>query len=185
MINFHGNSLRSEKLLFDGLLLSIAYKISAKKVQKSYLSWYERVILTLKKSNFLLKKWHEEFENFNTSSGESVNLYFYGLLSSKVFNVWAKKMQRSCIVKNDFRFQKRHKEFDEQVVESKVDKSSVYNILAESMYFWSKVAHQIWTFWTFHCLSEVLQSLMWFLKQGVSFCVSFAPFCNVLEKTKV
>ena len=52
-------------------------------------------------------------------------------------------MQRSCIVKNDLRFQKRHKEFAEQVVESKVDKSSVYNILAEAMYFWSKVAHQI------------------------------------------
>ena len=36
----------SENLHFDVLLLPIAYKISAKKVQKSYLSWYWRVIQT-------------------------------------------------------------------------------------------------------------------------------------------
>ena len=44
-----------------------------------------------------------------------------------------------------------------------LDKSSVYNILAEGMYFldkclfWTKVAHEIPTFWGFHCLSEVVQ----------------------------
>ena len=44
-----------------------------------------------------------------------------------------------------------------------LDKCSVYNVLAEGMYllekciFWTKVAHQISTFWTFHCLSEVVQ----------------------------
>ena len=37
-----------------------------------------------------------------------------------------------------------------------LDKSSVYNILAEEMYFFEK-SHQISTFWTFHCLSEVAQ----------------------------
>ena len=38
LVNFHGNSRKSENLHFHGLLLSIAYKVSAKKVQKSYLS---------------------------------------------------------------------------------------------------------------------------------------------------
>ena len=38
-----------------------------------------------------------------------------------------------------------------------LDKSSVYNVLAEGMYFLTKVAHQISPFWTFHCLSEVVQ----------------------------
>ena len=44
-----------------------------------------------------------------------------------------------------------------------LDKSSVYNVLAEGMYFldkrifWTKVAHQISTFWILHCLSEVVQ----------------------------
>ena len=37
-----------------------------------------------------------------------------------------------------------------------LDKFSVYNILAEGMYFLEK-DHQISTFWTFHCLSEVAQ----------------------------
>ena len=39
-------------------------------------------------------------------------------------------------------------------------KSSVYNVLAEGMYFfWTKAAHQISTFWTFHYLSQVAQIL--------------------------
>ena len=38
-----------------------------------------------------------------------------------------------------------------------LDKSTVCNVLAKGMYFfWGKV-HQISTFWTFHCLSEVAQ----------------------------
>ena len=40
-------------------------------------------------------------------------------------------------MKNDLWFQKRHKEFGEQKVESKVDKSSAY-VLAERMYFLDK-----------------------------------------------
>ena len=39
--------------------------------------------------------------NFNSSSGKSGNLHFDGLLLLKVFNIWAKKIQRSCAVKND------------------------------------------------------------------------------------
>ena len=37
-LSFNASSGKSENLNFDGLLLSIVYKISAKKVQKSYLS---------------------------------------------------------------------------------------------------------------------------------------------------
>ena len=37
-LTFHGNSRKSEKLRIYGLLLSIVYKISAKKIQKCYLS---------------------------------------------------------------------------------------------------------------------------------------------------
>ena len=35
LVNFHRSSRKSEHLLFDGLLLSTAYKVSAKIVQKS------------------------------------------------------------------------------------------------------------------------------------------------------
>ena len=38
-----------------------------------------------------------------------------------------------------------------------LDKSSEYNVLAKETYFFWTKAHQISTFWTFHCLSEVVQ----------------------------
>ena len=38
LVNFNAGSSKSKNLPFDVLLLSIAYKVSAKKVQKSYLS---------------------------------------------------------------------------------------------------------------------------------------------------
>ena len=38
LVNFNASSGKSENLHFDVVLLSIAYKLSAKKVQKSYLS---------------------------------------------------------------------------------------------------------------------------------------------------
>ena len=41
-------------------------------------------------------------------------------------------------MKNDLWFQKGFKEFGEQVVESKFNKSSLYNVLAEGMCFLDK-----------------------------------------------
>ena len=38
LVNFNTSSSKSENLYFDVLLLSIAYKVSAKKVKQSYLS---------------------------------------------------------------------------------------------------------------------------------------------------
>ena len=55
-------------------------------------------------------------------------MHFDGLFLLKVCNVWAKKIHSSCVVKNDLWFQKWRQEPGEQVVESKVDKSSVYNV---------------------------------------------------------
>ena len=51
--------------------------------------------------------------NFNSSGGMCENLHLDGLLLSKVCNVWAKKIQTSCVVKNDSWFKKWHKEFGE------------------------------------------------------------------------
>ena len=56
LLNFNASSDKSENLHLDVLLLSIAYKVSAKKVQKYYLSWHWRVIQTLKKSWFIVWK---------------------------------------------------------------------------------------------------------------------------------
>ena len=103
LVNFNASSGKSENLHFDVLLLSIAYKVSAKKV-KNYLSWHWRVIQTLKK-NWLFGSKNDlrNMVNFNAGSGKSENLHFNGLLFYKVYNVWAKKIQKSCVLKNDLK----------------------------------------------------------------------------------
>ena len=60
LLNFNASSGKSENLHFDVLLLSMAYKVSAKKVQKSYLSLQWRVIQTLNKKSFFVWKMKRE-----------------------------------------------------------------------------------------------------------------------------
>ena len=50
LVNFNASSSKFENLHFDLLLLSIAYKVSDKKVQNYYLSWHWNKIQTLKKN---------------------------------------------------------------------------------------------------------------------------------------
>ena len=56
MVSFHANSGKSENLHFHGLLLPKAYEVLDEKVQKSYVSWHWRVILSLKKNWVLAPK---------------------------------------------------------------------------------------------------------------------------------
>ena len=63
LVNFNVSSGRFENSHFNELRLSIAYKVSAKKVQKSYLSWHWRAIETWK-THVLFEKWHEKFDGF-------------------------------------------------------------------------------------------------------------------------
>ena len=92
LVNFNASTGKSEYLQFDILLSSIANKVSAKKVRKNYLSQHWKMIQTLKKKRtFSLKNDMRNLVNFNANSGISENLYFDGLILSKVFNVWAKK----------------------------------------------------------------------------------------------
>ena len=49
LVKFYVNSRKSEILHFDGLFCSKSCTISAKKVQKSYLTWDWRVMQSLKK----------------------------------------------------------------------------------------------------------------------------------------
>ena len=59
-------TVASQHWHFDvALLFSVAaYKVSAKTVQKNYLSWHWKKIQTLKKNCLLFEKWHEEFGDF-------------------------------------------------------------------------------------------------------------------------
>ena len=56
LVNFHMSSGKSGNLHFDVLLLLIPCKVSAKKVQKSHLSWHWRMIQTLKKNSLIVWK---------------------------------------------------------------------------------------------------------------------------------
>ena len=131
---------------------------------------------------FCLKIDMKNLVNFNRRSGKSEYLSFDGLLLLKVCNVWAKTLQRSCVTKNGSLFQKWHNEFGQQVV----DKSSVYIVLAERMYFFNKGSPSNFNF--LDCLLFLWScpnSLCGFWKPEtvLKARVNFALFCKILAKT--
>ena len=84
----------SQNLYFDRLLLLKFYKILAKKVQRSYVSWYWRVVQNLKKNQFFVSKigW------ILIRALKSLKKFrFDWSLLCKVYNIWPKKVQRSYI----------------------------------------------------------------------------------------
>ena len=135
-MKFNARYDRSENLHLDVLLLSKAYKVSAK--------WYWRMIShdteIWSKLSFCLKNDMRNLMNFNASSGKSKNFHFDVLILKKVCNVWAKKIQRSCAVKNDLWFQVLYEELGEllnRCLKVMWDKLSIH-ILAERMYILDK-----------------------------------------------
>ena len=83
---------------FNGLFLSRAYIVWAKKVQRSYLSWHWRVIQNLERNRLVIWKLTWGIWQILTWSLESLkNIHFNGLLLSKVYIVWTKKVQRSYL----------------------------------------------------------------------------------------
>ena len=103
VVYFNVTSGKSESFHFDVLLFSIAYKVSAKKVQKNYLSWYWKKIQTLKKN--LLFIWKMTWENWwtLTRAVESLKICtLVGYFCRKYVLFEQKKIQRNCVVKNDF-----------------------------------------------------------------------------------
>ena len=119
LVNFNV-SLKSGKSEYlqksDVLLLSIAYKVSAKKVRKNYLSWNWRVIQTLKKNWLFLWKmtWRiwwilmravESLKNC-TLMGYFCRKYaifelkkYGGLLSWKMIYGWRNDIRNSLYIK--------------------------------------------------------------------------------------
>ena len=93
---FHCSSKISLNLYFHRLLLFKVYKISAKKVQRSYVSWPSRLMQNLKK-NWCCFKNDKNLVNFDPSTQKSQNLHFQWFLLCKVFNIWPNKVQRSYL----------------------------------------------------------------------------------------
>ena len=87
----------SPNLYFDRLLLVKVYRISAKKVQRSYVSWHWRVIQNLKKNQFVVSKMTRVWWILILALKSLKNLHFDWSLSCKVYNVWPKKVQKSCL----------------------------------------------------------------------------------------
>ena len=80
-VNFNASSSKSDNLHFGVLLLSIAYKVSDKNVQKNYHSWHWKKDPNFEeKLTFYLKNDLRNLVNFNLCSGKSENLHFDGLL---------------------------------------------------------------------------------------------------------
>ena len=84
MINFYVSSRKSENFYFDGLLLSKAYKFSAKNLHKSCVSWHWRVMQALKKKWLLIWKMAWEIWWIFTKALESLkNCMLMGYFSRK------------------------------------------------------------------------------------------------------
>ena len=83
---------------FNGLLLSKIYVFWAKTVQRSYLSWHWKVMQNLKGNWLVVSKLTWGIWQILTRALESLkNFHFNVLLLSKVYIVWAKKVQRSYL----------------------------------------------------------------------------------------
>ena len=84
-------------LYFDRLLLVKVYKISAKKVQRSYVSWPWILNQSLNKNWSAILKMTRIWWNLPRALESLKNLYFHLFLLCKVFNVWPKKVQKSYL----------------------------------------------------------------------------------------
>ena len=72
-------------------------KVSAKKVQKTSPIALKSYAKFKRKTDLWLQIWHEEFGEFSPNYSKVRKFYFDGLFLSKVFEVWAKKIQRSYL----------------------------------------------------------------------------------------
>ena len=81
----------SPNLYLDRLLLLKVYKISAKKVQRSCVSWHWRLMQNLKKNWFVVSKLTRIWGILFGALKSLKNLHFDLSLPWKVCNVWSKK----------------------------------------------------------------------------------------------
>ena len=95
-------------LHFNVVLLRKVHIVWAKKTQRSYLSWNWRGIPNLEQNRLVVSKLASEIWQILTWALESLKrFHFNGLLFSKVFIFWAKKVQRSYFfmkLKRDTKF---------------------------------------------------------------------------------
>ena len=87
----------SPNLYFDRLLLFKVYKISTKKVERSYVSWHWRVMQNLQKNWFVVSKMTRIWRILTGAVESLKNLHFDWFPLRRVYNIWPKKVQRTYI----------------------------------------------------------------------------------------
>ena len=89
-MKFHLSSWTSEILHFGVLILSKSYKVSAKKVQKTYLSWHWRMMQFTEKLTCGFKYDMRNLVHFHPTTQTSKIFTLMGRFRQK-YEVWAKK----------------------------------------------------------------------------------------------
>ena len=92
--NFDSSGEILSNFYFDRLLLLKIYKIYARKVYRSYVSWYWRLMQNLKKNKSAISKLTKTWWILIRALSLQ-NLHFDWSLSYKVDKRWPKKVQRS------------------------------------------------------------------------------------------
>ena len=87
----------SPNLYFYNLLLFKVYKISAKIVQRIYVSWHWRVMQNLKKKQFFVPKMTRISWTLIQVLKILKNMYFDWSLLCKVYKVWPKRVLRAYL----------------------------------------------------------------------------------------
>ena len=96
--NFHQSTWKCQNWNFDGILLSKVGNVWAQNLQRSYVSWQWRMIQKLKRNWLVVLKLTWGTSQILTRALESLkNLCFNWLLVTKVYIVWAAKVQRSYL----------------------------------------------------------------------------------------
>ena len=114
--NWHRNltyfdALKSLKNLhFNGILMTNAYNVWAKKVQRSYLSEHWRLMQNFKKKNLWFRKWHEEFGKFSSENlkGSKFGLWWDPFVQSrKCISLKFTEELSVMKMKNDAKFEEK------------------------------------------------------------------------------
>ena len=95
LVSFNASSGKSENLHFDMLLLSKVYYVWGRKVQRCHNT--EEWCKIWGGPDLCFEKWHEEFSEIWPNTRKSQNLHFNGLLLTKIYNVWARKLEKRYV----------------------------------------------------------------------------------------
>ena len=95
--NFHQSTRKSQNWNFDKTLLSKVENVWALNLQRSYVLWQWRMIQKLKRNWLVVLKLSWTSQNLTWALEKSKKSFFNCLLVTKVYIIWATKVQRSCL----------------------------------------------------------------------------------------